>query len=311
MNDFHVDFEVLLVGFVVLSGIIWLLDILFWAKHRQKNTDDPIAVEYAKSFFPVLLVVMILRSFILEPFRIPSGSMMPTLLVGDFILVNKYTYGIRLPVSHTKLTEGTAVARGDVAVFRYPEDPSLDFIKRVVGLPGDVIEYYNNQLSINGVKVDTVPQGLYPGQNQFTECTEVLDDKCKEAVYAQCDGVENISNEDDKLYHCFKNFSMVGNDVFETKMDDKTYYFMDNRNVGAQGYSCGSDAGIGCSDGRYVVPEGQYLVIGDNRDHSNDGRFWGFVPDDKLVGKAFMVWMHWDWSDGGSGLDLSRVGTQF
>lgn len=262
MKDFHLDFEVLLVGFVFLSGIIWLLDILFWQKDRQKNTEDPIAVEYAKSFFPVLLVVMILRSFILEPFRIPSGSMMPTLLVGDFILVNKYEYGIRLPVSHTKLTEGTPVARGDVAVFRFPDDPSLDFIKRVIGLPGDHIGYYNKKLSINGKPVDIEFDRVYEGQGTG------------------------------------KN-SMSGGEIHNATIDNVTHTFMIDPKV---------DMSI---NGGITIPEGQYFVMGDNRDHSNDSRYWGFVPDENLVGKAFMIWMHWDWSDEGSGLDLSRVGTKF
>ncbi len=262
MNDFHVDFEVLLVGFVFLSGFIWLLDSLFWKKHREVNADDPIAVEYAKSFFPVLLVVMILRSFIIEPFRIPSGSMMPTLLVGDFILVNKYAYGIRLPVSHTKLTEGTPVKRGDVAVFRFPQDPSFDYIKRVVGLPGDRISYYNKQLSINGKPLAIKFDRVYEGQGTGSD-------------------------------------SMVGGEISLATIDDVTHTYMIDPKI------------VQSVNGSITVPEGQYFVMGDNRDHSNDSRYWGFVPDENLVGKAFMVWMHWDWSTDGSGLDLSRAGTRF
>ncbi len=262
MNDFHFDFEVLLVGFVFLSGFIWLLDILFWQKHRVKNTEDPIAVEYAKSFFPVLLVVMILRSFIMEPFRIPSGSMMPTLLIGDFILVNKYEYGIRLPVIRTKITEGTAVARGDVAVFRFPQDPSLDFIKRVIGLPGDRISYYNKKLSVNGKPIEIIFDRVYEGQGEGQD-------------------------------------SMVGGKIYNATIDDVTHTYMDDPKVELS------------VNGGITVPEGQFFVMGDNRDHSNDSRYWGFVPEEHLVGKAFMVWMHWDWSDQGSGLDVSRIGTKF
>lgn len=259
----HFDFEVLLVLTVILSGVIWLLDKLLWEKERlaTKGT-EPLAVEYAKSFFPVLLVVMLLRSFIIEPFRIPSGSMMPTLLVGDFILVNKYTYGIRLPAVHTKLTGGDPLQRGDVAVFRFPKDPSLDFIKRVIGLPGDTISYFNKKLSVNGKQLDVVFDSQYAGQGT---------------------GPDN----------------MKGLDVFNETLDGKTYTIMND------------DSAQFSANGSLVVPEGHYFVMGDNRDHSNDGRYWGFVPDENLVGKAFMVWMHWDWSDGGSGLDLSRIGTKF
>jgi len=262
MKDFHFDFEVLLVGFVFLSGFIWLLDILFWKKHREVNADDPLAVEYAKSFFPVLLVVMLLRSFIMEPFRIPSGSMMPTLLVGDFILVNKYEYGVRLPVIHTKLTKGSDLKRGDVAVFRFPKDPSLDFIKRVIGLPGDHIGYYNKKLTINGKPVEIKYDHVYEGQGTGSQ-------------------------------------NMAGGEVYNATMGDVTHTYMIDPQIERT------------VNGGITVPEGHYFVMGDNRDHSNDSRYWGFVPDENLVGKAFMVWMHWDWSDQGDGFDFSRVGMKF
>ncbi len=309
MKDFHFDFEVLLVSFVVLSGIIWLLDILFWAKHREVNKEDPIAVEYAKSFFPVLLVVMILRSFIMEPFRIPSGSMMPTLLVGDFILVNKFAYGIRLPVIHTKMTEGTEPARGDVAVFRFPLDPSLDYIKRIIGIPGDRIEYFDNQLSVNGVPINTQYKGIYPGQTPIRACKETLDDECRTQVLEECTyQVKEVNEEalNRQMSECFGVYSMAGNRVYQIKADSFDHLFMDDPRVGVRMDNAGNG-----SDGEFDVPAGHYFVIGDNRDNSNDGRFWGFVPEENLVGKAFMVWMHWDWSEGGSGLNVSRIGKQF
>ena len=172
MIDF--DFEFLLVTAVLLSGIIWLLDSLFFAAKRNRKSAgntlrEPILVEYAKSFFPVLFAVMIVRSFLYEPFRIPSGSMMPSLLVGDFILVNKYTYGIRLPVLHTRVTEGDGVKRGDVAVFRFPDNESLDFIKRVIGLPGDHVSYYNRRLMVNSKPLEVKLKETYAGQGSGTD----------------------------------------------------------------------------------------------------------------------------------------------
>jgi len=262
MIDF--DFEFLLVAAVLLSGVIWLIDSLLFAKKRRqvaagKSVHEPVVVEYAKSFFPVLLAVMLLRSFLYEPFRIPSGSMMPTLLVGDFILVNKYEYGVRLPVVHTQLTDGEDLQRGDVVVFRFPEDQSLDFIKRVVGLPGDHISYYNRRLMINGKPLPVEFKETYAGQGSTRD-------------------------------------NMAGAKVFLEKLGDKEHLMMTDDKVKFS------------ANGELIVPEGQYFVMGDNRDHSNDSRFWGFVPEQNLVGKAVFIWLHWDWRTGGSGLDLSRIG---
>mgnify|MGYP002630928973 FL=1 len=262
----HFDFEFLLVATVLLSGVIWLIDsLLFAAKRKQvangHSTHEPILVEYAKSFFPVLLAVMILRSFLYEPFRIPSGSMMPTLLVGDFILVNKYQYGVRLPVLHTQLTDGNEVKRGDVAVFRFPEDESLDFIKRVIGLPGDHVSYYNRRLMINDKPLPIEFEKTYEGQGTTKD-------------------------------------NMKGGEIFIEQLDDIKHTMMTDANVKFS------------ANGELIVPEGHYFVMGDNRDHSNDSRFRGFVPEHNLVGKAVTIWMHWDWRNGGSGLDLSRIGTK-
>ena len=260
----HFDFEFVLVAAVAVSGFIWLIDKLFLASKRQlkssgTSSPDPILVEYSKSFFPVLLAVLILRSFIYEPFRIPSGSMMPTLLVGDFILVNKYTYGLRLPVIHTQVTEGVKPARGDVAVFRFPNDESVDFIKRVIGLPGDHVSYYGRRLIINGKPLEVDFKEDYPGQGT---------------------GKDN----------------MKGSKVYIEQQGSRSYTMM-------------TDPAVEFStEGELVVPEGHYFVMGDNRDHSNDSRYWGFVPENNLVGKAVRIWMHWDWRKDGSGLDLSRIG---
>src|SRR5258705_5313290 len=149
------SFALFLLTLLVVTGLVWLIEIVFLAKRRGKERKQPWWVEYSVSFFPVTLIVFLLRSFLVEPFKIPSASMVPTLLVGDFILVNKFTYGIRLPVANKKVVELGSPQRGDVMVFRYPEDPSLDYIKRVVGLPGDKVEYRNKRLTINGQLVQT------------------------------------------------------------------------------------------------------------------------------------------------------------
>jgi len=271
----HFDFEFILVLGTFIAGLVWLVDILFFAKQRQqastsKTLHDPIIVEYSKSFFPVLFAVLVLRAFIYEPFRIPSGSMMPTLLVGDFILVNKFDYGLRLPITHTKITGGEKPKRGDVAVFRYPEDESLDYIKRVIGLPGDHISYYNRRLSINGKTVKT----------KFLENYQGLGESSKLVINQGCDNIKAKCK------------------VFNEQMGEASYTMMTNPDVR---YS---------SDGELFVPAGHYFVMGDNRDHSNDSRFWGFVPEENLVGKAVMIWMHWDWRNGGTGLEVSRIGTR-
>lgn len=261
---FHFDFEFILVFAVLISGVIWLIDsLMFAAKRKQvdpgKSVHEPLVVEYARSFFPVLLAVMILRSFLYEPFRIPSGSMMPSLLVGDFILVNKYDYGLRLPVIHNKVTEGETPQRGDVAVFRFPDNKSLDFIKRVIGLPGDHISYYNRRLTINGEPVPVEFKEIYAGQGTATD-------------------------------------NMAGGEIYLEQLYEDKHMMMIDSNVKFS------------ANGELVVPEGHYFVMGDNRDHSNDSRFWGFVPEQNLVGKAVTIWMHWDWRSGGSGLSLSRIG---
>lgn len=163
------DFPTLLVIASAITGLIWLFDILFFAARRR--TKEPVIVEYARSFFPVIFIVLMLRSFLVEPFRIPSGSMMPTLLVGDFILVNKYLYGLRLPVSNTKVLEIDSPKRGDVVVFRFPQNPTIDYIKRVIGIPGDRIEYRNKTLYINDKVVSQTPIGLYTGVGSGTRET--------------------------------------------------------------------------------------------------------------------------------------------
>jgi len=163
------DLPTLLVLATAISGLIWLLDAVLFAPKRKARAGaegprEPVVVEYARSFFPVLLAVLLLRSFLAEPFRIPSGSMMPSLLVGDFILVNKFTYGLRLPITDTKIVPLGEPARGDVVVFRYPLQKGVDYIKRVVGIPGDQIAYKNKTLFVNGQPMPITPVGIYQGE---------------------------------------------------------------------------------------------------------------------------------------------------
>lgn len=259
----HFDFAAFLVVLTILTGVIWALDALFWAKRRHaqavasgKPAREPVVVEYARSFFPVILAVLIIRSFLVEPFRIPSSSMMPTLLDGDFILVNKFTYGIRLPVINDKVIEIGDPKHGDVMVFRFPEDPSQDYIKRVVGLPGDQIDYRDKQLYVNNEAIAQLPLGLYTGPGEG--------------------GGRNLRVAEEAL-------------------------------LGADHKILLNPARRDLNRGPWTVPEGHYFVLGDNRDNSRDSRFWGFVPDDHLVGRAFLVWMHWDASNVIGG--LSRIGT--
>ena len=265
------NFALILFVALVVTGSIWLLDLLVLRRGRDRDAKEPLLVEYAKSFFPVILVVFALRSFLVEPFKIPSGSMMPTLLVGDFILVNKFTYGIRLPVIDKKIIDVNNPQRGDVMVFRYPGDPSLDYIKRVIGVPGDVVEYRDKKLTINGKPVPATNTGTYSyvgnGLNYITAM-----------VYKErLNGTDHtMMTEPDKP------------SVYPTQVVDFPYRDNCSYNAEGEGFVC-------------KVPKGQYFMMGDNRDASNDSRYWGFVPDRNIVGKAFLIWMNFD--------EFHRIGT--
>src|SRR5215469_4047036 len=265
------DFETILTLATLLTGLVWLADALYFAPRRLNTATpaqlgaeavkprEPILVDYSKSFFPVILLVLVLRSFLVEPFHIPSSSMVPTLLVGDFILVNKFDYGVRLPVLHTKLIPVGAPKRGDVVVFHFPSETApafcmaapdcateelqrsegTDFIKRVVGLPGDHIVYRDKTLYINGVMMPRQPVGEYTGPDA---------------------GGMELSDE----------------------------------KFGANEHQILAEPVGGSREGEWTVPAGEYFMMGDNRDNSWDSRYWGFVPDKDLVGKAFFIWMNWD-----------------
>ena len=235
------------------------------APARQRLLMQPWWLDWTAGLFPVILAVFVLRSFLFEPFKIPSGSMIPTLLVGDLILVNKFTYGVRLPVLNTKLTEGTAPKRGDVMVFRYPPKPSLDYIKRVVGVPGDEIAYLNKKLTINGQPVSKAQMPDFfdeDAMRYFKQYEEDLGGKR-----------HRLLNDDDRP-------------AFIPGVED--FPFKQNCRYSVEGVTC-------------RVPEGYYFMMGDNRDNSLDSRYWGFVPDKNIVGKAFLVWMNFG--------NLKRIGT--
>lgn len=263
------DFALIMFVLLLVTGGIWLLDRFVLAGKRGTEAEEPWWVEYAKSFFPVILVVFVIRSFLIEPFKIPSGSMIPTLQVGDFILVNKFTYGIRLPVINQKIVPLNNPKRGDVMVFHYPEDPSLDYIKRVIGLPGDLIEYRNKRLFINNVEQPTQADGEYnyvePGLSFIH--TEKKIEKLGDKQHAL------LINPEMPTLHLAA--------VAEFKGRENCTY--DNEMV------------------RCKVPEGNYFMMGDNRDNSRDSRYWGFVPDNQIVGRAFLIWMNFS--------DLKRIGT--
>lgn len=271
-------FSIFLVILTVASGLIWLVDSLLFAPKRrermalaggpeatttitEQDKQLPWLVDTAQQIFPVIAFVMVLRSFLYEPFQIPSGSMMPTLLVGDFILVEKFTYGLKDPVMRKKFVDIGAPERGDVAVFKFPPEPQLDYIKRVVGLPGDTVIYRNKQLQIKpacDTKENCPP--LEKVQLTFENRGE---------VYQQFAPLEKYTEQLGDVSHQI--YRKPG------RASTSRYY-----------------AQPGTQSDEWIVPEGHYFVLGDNRDNSEDGRFWGFVPEENLVGKAVAIWISFE-----------------
>lgn len=254
---------------VLITGLVWLFDALVLSRPRkakvaavekqftgmaleteqQKNAfeeakavaaKEPVLVEYSKSFFPVLFIVFFLRSFLVEPFQIPSGSMIPTLEVGDFILVNKFAYGVRAPVLNTTIIPTGKPQHGDVMVFFPPHAPETYYIKRVIGVPGDHISYNNHVLTLNGKVIKENLIAELPAGAPVLRMVK-----------------ENI---DGKEFTTYKH-------IHPSRLS---------------------------MHGSWVVPEGHYFMMGDNRDNSLDSREWGFVSEEAIVGKAFAVWMHWE-----------------
>ncbi len=278
------DFPAILVLGSAATGGIWLIDALVFAPRRRRLASEiagaegagaaeavaragrePVIVEYARSFFPVIFIVLLLRSFLVEPFRIPSNSMMPTLLTGDFILVNKFAYGLRLPVLNEKFLDIGEPQHGDVVVFKYPLDDKTDYIKRVIGVPGDEVWYRDKTIFLNGEPVAQLPVGEFEGVGAGAGMTGAR---------------ESLEN-----------------------LDEIEHRILVRSNA--------PDLPPGCrvlAYGPVRIPPGQYFVMGDNRDNSNDSRCWGFVPERNLVGKAFAIWMNWDGSRDGFPIDWSRLG---
>ncbi len=250
------SFALFLLTLLVVTGAVWVLEVAWLRRRRAAGGKQPWWVEYSVSFFPVILIVFVLRSFLVEPFKIPSSSMVPTLLVGDFILVNKFTYGIRLPVANVKVLELGSPQRGDVMVFRYPEDTSLDYIKRVVGLPGDRVEYRNKRLSINGTQVPV---------------RQVDDYLSKERMQFSRRYVETLNGRQHEV--------LLEEEAPAFVAPSRSFPHAGNCNYNMSGLAC-------------TVPPGHYFVMGDNRDNSSDSRVWGFVPDGNIVGKAFFIWLN-------------------
>lgn len=290
----RLDFSLVLLLIAVVTGAIWLLDVAILRRMRAAAAraagKDPAAipepgtVDYARSFFPVAVVVLALRSFVFEPFRIPSDSMMPTLLDGDFIIVNKFTYGLRLPVINTEIVPMGEPQRGDVVVFRFPKDPSMNYIKRLAGLPGDRVAIRNDQLIVNGEAVALVDRGLYG-------------DGCYEGMRL---AAEKLGAHEHLIMYCPTPGEIQVDRLATCNRDqDRSYVCTDSK---PSGFPDRSD-----TPRDVVVPPGEYLMIGDNRDNSQDGRFFGTVPRDHLVGKATRIWFNWDMQRSGGPI-WSRIG---
>lgn len=284
------NFALILFILTIGTGIIWFLDVFHFARQRRLKADmalaefdarhaklmadgiktdasgrtaleaeilkQPTWIEYSGSFFPVIALVFVLRSFLYEPFKIPSSSMVPTLVIGDLILVNKFTYGIRLPVINKKIIDVNAPQRGDVMVFKYPKDPSLDYIKRVIGVPGDRIVYKNKRLTVNGKEISYEPLPDYLDEEHLSYSKQFL---------------ESLTGVPHKILNDERAPAYVQNPEAFPKRELCTY--------SVEGFAC-------------TVPSRHYFMMGDNRDNSLDSRYWGFVPDENIVGKAFFVWMN-------------------
>jgi signal peptidase I len=275
----QLDFSLVLVLVLVAAALVRLVDGLLLAPRRARAAARagvvataqplPVTVDYARSFLPVAALVLVLRSFIFEPFRIPSDSMMPTLEEGDFLVVNKFAYGLRLPVLNTKFLKIGEPERGDIVVFHYPPNPAVNYIKRVVGLPGDVVRVRDDQLIINGQPVPVSDDGRY-------------NDGCYLNLRLT---TEQLGAHRHQTLSCHTSDYLAAPPVASCRRHIQQSYQCDDAERGTL-----PDRNDTIED--LVVPPGQYLMIGDNRDNSLDGRFWGYVPEDHLVGRATRIWLN-------------------
>ncbi|MEA5098816.1 MAG: signal peptidase I [Burkholderiaceae bacterium] len=293
------NFPLILLILTIVTGIVWCLDVFYLAKQRRAQADATLAefdarvakqqadgvkpdqngraelaeklvkrpmwIEYSGSFFPVIAAVFFLRSFLYEPFKIPSSSMSPTLVVGDMILVNKFAYGIRLPVINKKIINISDPQRGDVMVFKYPRDTSLDYIKRVIGVAGDKIVYRNKRLTVNGqpLTYQPLPDYLDTERLSYSKQFDETLFNVKHRILNDTAAPNFVPNPD----------SFPGHELCS---------------YNAEGFAC-------------TVPPGHYFMMGDNRDNSLDSRFWGFVPDNYIVGRASIIWLNLN--------NLKRIGS--
>jgi signal peptidase I len=271
------NFALILFVATVVTGLIALADRLVFARQRVPGAREPWWIEYPKSFFPVLLIVFLLRSFLAEPFKIPSSSMRPTLEVGDFILVNKFAYGIRLPILERKIVPVGEPQRGDVVVFRYPVNPSQDFIKRVIGVGGDEVVYRDKRLTVNGKPLPQEADGTY----SYVEGLRF------ETTNRRTETADTGSGT--------RAYEIAESPNAQPVYPQNVRPFPDRQNCDY------NDRGFVCR-----VPAGHYFMMGDNRDNSDDSRYWGFVPDDHIRGRAFFVWFNWDDI---SSLAFKRIGS--
>lgn len=303
-----VDYGLVLIIATAVSGIIWLADKILWERKRKQAVDklkkeheklpqiafdavarEPVMVEYAKAFFPIILIIVVLRSFLFEPFKIPSGSMKPTLEIGDFVLVNKFAYGVRLPVINTKILDTGSPKRGDVFVFRYPgnpyeplrDDEKVDYIKRVIGLPGDTILYNNRQLYIK------------------PKCTKEME---------TCPKATKINTKMIARNGYFDRKDQMNLDILEEDLLGVKHKILHDNHISEYNFEQQFEYRCMMGEKEWTVPKKHYFAMGDNREHSADSRFWCFVPEENLVGKAVAIWMNWN-SKNKYYIDFSRIGS--